>query len=481
MSNLKKNFVYNVLYQILILILPLITVPYISRVLGATGVGIYSYTYSIVYYFMLLTLFGINTYGNRAIAQKRDNKDKLSKTFCEIYSIQITMGVIMLILYVLYLLFFPIKYKTIAFIQTIYILSAIFDINWLFFGLEKFKITVTRSTLLKILSLILIFLLVKDKSDIWIYTLILSGSTLLSQLLLLPFLNKEINLTKIKLKDVKKHIKPCIILFIPVIAVSLYKIMDKIMLGALTTVTEVGYYEQAEKIINIPTGLVTALGTVMLPRISNLVVKGDNESILKYMKKSICFIMFLAFPVCFGLIGISKEFVPIFMGKDFVKSATLVNLLSITLLFISFASVIRRQWLVPKERDKTFTFSVVLGAVVNLIINALLIPKFNSVGACIGTIVAEFTVMLCQIIAVYNELPMIEYFKSIFRFFITSIIMFGTVYLLSYLNINIIIKMLLQVLTGIIIYFLLNFKYINTIIDINKIFQKIKIKRSVVK
>lgn len=468
MSSLKKNFIYNTLYQMLLLILPFITVPYISRVLGAEGVGVYSYTYSIVYYFMILTLLGINNYGNRTIAQNRENKEKLSKTFWEIYSIQIFMGLIMFVLYILYLFMFNIEYKKIALIQSIYILSAIFDINWFFFGLEKFKITVTRSTVLKLVSLIFIFLFVKSENDIWIYTLILSGSTFFSQLLLLPFMKKEISFYKINYDGIKAHIKPCLILFIPVIAISLYKIMDKIMLGFLTTVIEVGYYEQAEKIINIPTSIVTALGTVMLPRISNLVAKNDKKQILNYIEKSIKFMMFLAFPMSLGLISISNDFIPLFMGEQFNKTAILVNYLSITLIFISFANVIRKQWLVPNGMDNAFIISVIMGAVINLIINFILIPKLNSVGACIGTIVAEFSVMLYQMLYVRKELPILKYLKLILKFLISSIFMFGIIICFKFINMNIFLRIFLQITLGLAIYFGLNYKYIFSILKFDK-------------
>ena len=469
---LKRNFIYNILYQILILILPLITVPYVSRVLGAYQIGAYSYTYSVIYYFMLIALLGINNYGNRTVAKVRDDKTVLSKTFFEIYFIQFLCSLLMIVCYIIYIALFAAEFRLIATLQVFHLVATIFDINWFFFGLEKFKVTVTRNTLLKILSLILIFIFVKDANDLWIYTLILSGSTLLSQLLLLPFLKKEIVFVKIKMKDVLKHLKACIVLFVPVISVSLYKVMDKIMLGILANVEEVGFYEQAEKIINIPMGIVTALGTVMLPRISNLVEKKDKKSVLNYIKKSISFIMFLAFPICFGLIAVSHDFIPIFMGESFIKSATLVNYLTITIIFISFANVIRKQYLVPMEYDSIFTFSVVLGAFINLLINFLLIPKFASIGACIGTIIAEIVVMLYQVIAVRKELPIKEYIFQIIPFFIKGVIMFVIVYLIKFIGLPAIYTIVLQVVLGVVIYCLLNIKYINSIIDIKKILKK---------
>ena len=464
MNQIKKNFLYNVFYQIIRIVIPFITIPYISRILGASGVGIYSYTYSIVEYFMLFAMLGINNYGNRSIAKVRDDKKQLSKTFLSIYALQIIMSIIMLILYLGYVFIFDNQYKIIAIIQTIYLISVIFDINWFFFGLEKFKVTVIRSTIVKILSLILIFAFIKVESDVWIYTLILSLSTLISQLVLLPFLKGEIILVKITLKDIKKHIKPCLILFIPVIAVSLYKVMDKVMLGLMSEISEVGYYEQCEKIVNIPLGIITALGTVMLPRISNLVAKNDEKTIKEYIDKSINFMMFLAFPICFGLIATSNKFIPLFLGDSFSKSIYLMYFLAPTIIFISLANVLRTQYLIPKEKDKIYIMSVIIGALINLGINLAFIPKFGSIGACYGTILAEFFVMLYQLVSLRDELPISTYLKEILPYFIKSIIMFSIILLINYLDIKNAYIIILQILCGIFIYFILNIKYVKKII-----------------
>ena len=209
------------------------------------------------------------------------------------------------------------------------------------------------------------------------------------------FLKKEIAFVKVNKEDIVKHIKPVLVLFVPVIAISLYKIMDKIMLGYLINVVEVGYYEQAEKIINIPLGLITALGTVMLPRISSLISKGNDKIIKEYIKNSLKFMMFISFPIAFGLIAISSGFIPMFLGIAFTKSALILNYLSVTIIFLSIANVIRTQYLIPKEKDGIYIKSVILGAIINFIINLLLIPRYYSIGACIGTIFAEFSVMFC--------------------------------------------------------------------------------------
>lgn len=473
MNNPKKNFIYNIIYQILILIIPLVTAPYLSRTIGAKGVGTYSYTYSIVNYFMLLTLLGVNNYGNRSIAKVRDNKDRLSKTFWSIFSIQLIMGISMSIFYFTYVLIFDNEYKSIAFIQSLFIISAMIDINWFFFGMEEFKKTITRNTFVKIGNALLIITLVKNSNDVWKYTLIMSGMTCLSQIILWSFLKKYIKFVKPKWSDIKKHIKPNLVLFIPVIAVSLYKIMDKIMLGLISSVSEVGFYENAEKIVNLPLTLITALGTVMLPRMSNLTAKGDNKKVKEYIKKSEKFVMFMSLPMFCGLIAIGYHFAPLFFGNEFQKTGILIMLLSSTLPFISFANVLRTQYLIPREEDKIYIKSVFLGALTNFIMNSIFIYNYGSIGACFGTITAEFAVMFYQAIAIRKELPIKEYVINALPFLIRALIMLLIIYLFNYIEIDYLLRIMIQVMLGCLIYGLLNIKYILSIMDLKKIGKKV--------
>lgn len=337
--SVKKNFIYNIFYQILVIIIPLITTPYIARVIGAEGVGIQSYTYSIANYFVLFAMLGVNNHGNRSIAMVRDDKEKLSKTFWSIYSLQAIMAIVMIVIYIGYTMSFVMENKIIACIQLIYIISALLDINWFFFGMEQFKITVTRNTIIKLLTMLSIFIFVKDKNDLYLYSLILALGILLSQSILWLYIKKYISFVKVKKEDIIKQIKPNLILFIPVIAISLYKIMDKIMLGSMSNMVQVGFYENSEKIINIPLGIITALGTVMLPKMSNLQAKGLEEESKKYIDLSIQFAMLLAIGSAFGLIGVGPKLIPIFLGSEFISCISIVSLLSVTILFLAWANV----------------------------------------------------------------------------------------------------------------------------------------------
>lgn len=459
--SVKKNLIYNIVYQILLLLLPLITTPYISRVIGAEGVGTYSYTYSIANYFVIIAMLGINNYGNRTIARVRDDKDKLKETFNSLLVFHIIISSIMILLYIAYVVLFIKENKVIFVIQLLYVISAVFDINWFFFGLEQFKLTVTRNTIIKLISVISIFIFVKNKNDLWIYALILASSMLISQCLLWPFVKKFVEFEKPKLEQVKSHLRPCCILFIPVIAVSIYKVMDKIMLGSMSSMTQVGFYENSEKIINIPLGIITALGTVMLPKMSNLKSKGTENESKKYISMSMQFAMIIAIGSIFGLIGIGKNLIPIFLGDEFIECINIVAFLSITILFISWANVIRTQYIIPNRLDKIHVVSTSLGAIVNLIINLLLIKRFGAVGASIGTIFAEFSVAAYVTFKVRNELPIKQYIKVNTPFFITGIIMYISINIMNcFYEDSTIFGVLCKVIVGGVIYIGINSIYL---------------------
>ena len=454
--SLKKNFLYNIMYQILIMVLPLITAPYISRVIGAEGIGIYSYTYSIVNYFILFSMLGLNNYGNRTIAAVRDNKEILSKTFFEIYGLQLITSISMIGLYVIYLLTGNYEYKNITIIQIIFIVSTLLDINWLFFGLEQFKLTVTRNTVIKILTVILVFIFVKDENSLWLYTLIMAGGTFLSQFMLWAFVRKYVLFRIPTWKGIISHFFPNLVLFIPVISISVYKIMDKIMLGSMTNMLEVGFYENSEKITSLPMGIITALGIVMLPRMTNLAANGNFDKAKQYIEVSLKFIMFLAIGITIGLFAISSNFIPLFLGEQFIDAVPVVSLLSFTVLFISWANVIRTQFLIPQKKDKIYIISTGLGALVNVILNLLLIPLYGAVGAAIGTIFAEASVAVYQTCKVRKELEVNKYLKNSLIYIIPAGVMYLVIYVLGQLNINAILLLMLQVSIGGIVYVILS-------------------------
>lgn len=455
MKQKNKNFIYNVIYQIFVFLIPLITTPYISRVLGVDNIGIYSYTYSIVYYFMLTALLGINNYGSREIAKCYNNKEERSKKFLTIYTLQLSLTLIMTTMYILFVNIYDYTYKTIMYIQTIYLISVAFDINWFFFGLEKFKITVTRNIIIKLLSFVLTLICVKTKDDLWIYTLIMSMSTLISQLFLWIFLKKEIVFVRFKVKEVIGHLKKCIVLFIPVIAYSIYRVMDKTMIGSMAGTVELGNYENAEKIINVPISFVTALGTVMLPYMSKNDKNFDNE-----MKETFKLSFFLIIPMIIGLFSISNDLALILFGKEFEKAGNIMIFLLPTILFSSIATTIRMNYLIPSQKDSIYVKSTIYGAVINFVFNMIFIKKYGAYGACIGTVIAEFTVAMYQILKTKNDIKYKTMLKLLGKYLIKGILSVGCATIVGFFIKNLYIKVVMIILISAILYISMNYKYI---------------------
>lgn len=426
-SNIKKNFFYQMVYQILILVLPFVTSPYIARVIGAEGLGIYSYTSTIAYYFILFSMLGLSNYGNRIIAKVRDNREERNQVFSNLAGLHIIISILVLFVYECYVVVIA-ENQFLAMVQTAYVLSGLFDISWFYFGIEEFKFTVIRNVIVKVITVACIFAFVHTADNLWIYCLIMAFSHLISQLVLWIPLKRHVDLKKPCFQEMMHHLRPLLVLFLPAIAVSLYKYMDKVMIGALSSKAELGFYENAEKLVNMPLSIIAAFGTVMLPRMSNLAANRNLKEVSKYMNLSMNYIMCIAFAMAFGLAGIAGNFAPLFWGEAFAKSGVIIIGLSITIPFISFANIIRTEYLIPFERDREYLISVICGAAVNFIINCFLIPSIGSIGATIGTVTAEILVCLVQIFCVRKELPIGQYIRNTIAYFLFGCIMLFVVH-----------------------------------------------------
>ena len=453
MNSIRKNFAYNIVYQIFTIIMPLITAPYLARIIGASGIGMYSYTFTVAEYFTYFALLGVANYGNRTIAAANENVR--SKTFVDIYSVQFITSTVVLSAYIVFALLINDRYKTLTLIQSFYVLSAGLDVTWYFFGTERFKLTTTRNIIIKTISIVLIFAFVRSSGDVWKYAMIMSLSYFFSQSFMWYYLIKEIHFQKPDFKAMRLHFKSLIVLFIPVIAVSLYKMMDKLMLEWFGDVQEVGYYESAEKIVRVPSLIIAALGTAMLPRMSKLGASGKNNRMLYYFDLSVELSGLLTFGMAFGIISVASILVPIYYGPGFNDSVILLETLSITLLFTSWASSIRTQYLLPLKHDSEYIISVFAGAIVNLILNTLFIPKMGALGAVYGTISAEAAAIV-QTVAVRRELPVIKEMRKYGIFVVPGLLMFIIlIKIKKYIQVSIELLFVL-VLLGILIYLILS-------------------------
>lgn len=446
-----RNYLYNASYQVLILLTPLITVPYVARVLGPTGVGVYSYTNSIITYFVLIGTLGITVYGNQQIAFHRDDIIERSRTFWEIELLQaVNVGITFLGFGIFLIL--DHRYQLFMVFQSCQLLAGAFDVSWFFMGIEDFKKTVFRNTLVKIATLGAIFIFVRTQSDLGLYILILALSQLVGNFTLWPYLKTR--LVRIKFKDLKiwHHYVPALMLFVPQAANLVYQQVNKTMLGNLDTVNSVAYFDYADKLIKTVLAVVTATGIVMLPHMANLHAKGKNETIKRYLYKSFEFVSMIALPLGFGIAGIATTLAPIYFGQDFSISGKLLIIEAPVILLIGWSNVIGQQYMMPTEQISKYTKSVIIGAIVNVILNVPLIMYLGAIGAPIATVAAELSVTLYQLFVVRKQIQINLLFSDFWKYLFSSTVMFIVVYGLNVSMPMSIINLIVQIVEGMIIY-----------------------------
>lgn len=430
-KSLIHNYIYNIAYQLLILVLPLITTPYISRALGPDGVGKYGRTNSITQYFILIGCIGLNLYGQREIAYYQDNKEERSVIFAELAAVRCVCMLISIGTFLLTACQSE-KYGILYRIEILEILAALIDITWFFQGLEEFKRIVIRNSLVKILGVVCILNFVKTSSDTPVYTAILSLAVFIGNLSLWIYIPKYVGKFDKKRLRFKRHIRPAFLLFIPQVATSVYNVLDKSMIALITqNDAEVAYYEQAQKVIKMALAIPTAVGTVMLPRIASMHGAGKDGQIKDYLDISMRFVCMVSFPLCFGVIGIAKDFVPWFFGPGYEKVYHNFLVIAPIIVCVGMSNVLGVQYLLPMGRQNDYTKSVITGTVVNFVCNAVLIPRFLSIGAAIGSVIAEISVTVTQLIILKREFSIREIFCGIYKYCIGGIIMETAILLYS--------------------------------------------------
>ena len=382
MASVKKNYLYNLISQLLSIILPVVTTPYVTRVLGNENLGIFNYAQSILNYFVLFGCIGLNTYSQREVAFCKGDRHKQSLIFFEVMSVRIVTVSLSMIVYwtaIVRTADYPLYYS----IFGLELLAALFDVSWFLQGNENFKSQAVRSIATRFIGLACIFLFVKSETDLYLYILCCSGAILAGNLSLWFFLKKQ--LVKVSPRELHplRHIKPALILFLPQIAVNVYTQLDKTMIGLLTghNYDEVGYYSQAEKIVKIAMTVVTSLGTIMLSRVSVALSHHNEEGAKEYIHKSFRFMYLLAWPIAIGLAAIAADMVPWFFGDGYDPVIPCMIALSPLVLIIGISNIFGVQYMLPTKRMKEYTLSIVFGMAVNVIFNLLLIPQFGSMGA----------------------------------------------------------------------------------------------------
>lgn len=431
MSSLRSNFVWNSSYQIVRILTPLITIPYLARVLGSDALGTFSYTYTVATYFTYFCLLGLGQYGNREIAKVRDDCEARSRAFCSIFAMQIIVGVVVFASYLLYAVFISGDLLVYSLIWGLWVLAEAVDISWYFYGMEDFKEMTIRNLFVRVGIIICIFVFVHGQEDLSAYCLIQSTGFVVNSGVLWFLVRGRVGIVYPKAQEVLAHVKPNLTLFAPVIAISIYTQLNEIILGNVSGMSQVAFYDNAYKIVTIPLALIQSLGTVMLPRMSAVVAHGDEGSAQRYLELSSWLSQAMGFGLAFGIAGIAHEFVPVFFGAGYDPCETLMPILALIIPICAWSSLLGNQFLIPHERDGQYLASVLVGAGVNILLCVLLVGEFGAFGAAIATVVAELFVSIVQSIFVGQALPLGRYLRDAVPYAIIGLVELAVVCLVG--------------------------------------------------
>lgn len=459
-QSVKKNLIFQILYQTVVLVIPLVISPYLTRTLGDHALGIYSYTYAYAYYFFVFAMLGIMRHGQRIVASRRNDKTALRKAFWSLYCVHLMVSVVALAAYFIFVFSIDAAYRPVYLVQGIFVASSLFDITWLFYGLENFRSVVVKNFLIKILECALIFTLVKSPDDVWIYTLIMAGSVMLGILVLQPQAIRAVPPIRFGWRDMKEHFKPLCILFIAVVASTLYNMFDKTLLGLLATKADVAYYDYSNKIILVPKTIIGAIGTVMMPRACACVARNDEASAKKYMGYSLHFVCLLGIGSVFGLLGVARLFAVLYYGYDWAICGEVIIALSPIILIIGLGDILRTQYMVPNGMDKQLSISFVLNAVLNLVLSVALIPVMGIYGAVVGTLAAEIFGLAFQLVLCRKFLSFGKILLTTVPYLVAAAVMYGVIWLIKQYFNRSIADLLLQIAVGGGIYAILSTVYL---------------------
>lgn len=452
-NSIKKNLVFNIMYQALVTLTPLITTPYVSRVLGADNIGEYSYVLSIANYFCIFGLLGSSVYGQLLISKSRDNDNDCRKAFSIVfYSRLLTMAISMAVYtFVIYTFKFDSQLYWVLFI---YFIAQTIDIAWFFQGLERFDITVPCNAIAKLLSIIGIFILIKDKEDTALYVGLINGAIIIGNALMWVSARKYIKLSRISTNEIFYSIKANFVFFIPTIASVIFGSLDKCMIGWITLSNfQNGYYEQASKIYNMLVAIITALTVVMLPRMAYLWKDDNNRDLIKtYISKTMRYVGVIVLPISIGLYVITPEFVPMFFGEGYEACVSIIRVFSAILVFTCFNSIISNQCLVANGKQAILNKLLIVSSIINVLLNCVFIYNWQALGAALASLISEFILLVLIVCKCKEFIHIKEWVKFMIKYAVFSLVMGIAVFSLKWIVPENAITLILEIVVGGLIY-----------------------------
>ena len=421
-----KNYLYNLSYQILTIILPIITVPYVTRIFTSEALGNYIFYNSIVSYFSLFAMLGIGVYGTKQIAAASD----VSSTFWNIYAIQLIASILSIFVYIIVVFSIPQMEGIVPLIVGITLFANMMDISWLFSGKEDFKKITIRNVVIRVIGVISIFTFVKSSDDLYLYVFLIVIFDFLGQFVMWVPAKKFIKRPSFNTRIMKKNLHPIVLLFLPQVAISLYVVLDRTLLGLLGSYSDVGIYEQGQKLVSILLKVVSSLGVVMLPRVANLLSERRDKEAQNMVKFSFILYNLIIFPMIFGLIAVNEVFVKLFLGQNFQDVKYVLYVIVLNIMFVGWTNILGYQVLVVRNKNKEFMLSTTIPAFVSVAVNVAVIPFFGYIGASITSVVVEILVFAIQWYYSRNIINKNLLFnKDLAKIICSSLVMFGAVML----------------------------------------------------
>lgn len=423
MNKLAKNYIYNVAYQVFVILVPLVTAPYLARVLHAENMGIYSYVTSWASTISTIGLLGLYNYGQRQVAYIREEQTKLNNTFCELLSIRSIMCILSSAFYLI--LACASEYREYFFLYYPWLLTGFLDISWLYAGIEDMGPMVLKNFFIKLINVIGIFVFVRDENDLSKYFFLVAIVSLAANMTMYWRIGEKITRWHFTLKNYRKHIKSAFLLFLPQLAAVFYLQVDKIMLQFITQdEKQLAFYDQAEKIVNIPFTLITALSVVMMPRIANQFQKGNLDSIKQYVVKTAHFAMLISIPMYAGINAIASGFVPWYLGNEYLPVVSVLSIVSTIILSNSLVNISGTQYFTAVDKTTILTLSNFSAAILNVVVNTLLIPNWGALGAAFATVLSSAFCVLIQFYFLNRSIPVKEILNGTWKYVIASAIMY---------------------------------------------------------
>ena len=447
--SLKKNIAISTLYQILLIILPIVTAPYIARVLGPDQSGVYDYTTSIMTYFAMFAALGTASYGVREIARVRDDAAMRSKLFWEIELMTVMTSSVCIVVWFIFIALTP-QYKTIYLVLTMGLLSTMFDISWFFAGMEQFKYTVTKNAACKLIGVILMFLFVKKQEDLLLYVIIIISSTMIGDLSMWLYVPRFVEKVDFRTFTFRKHFHETLIYFVPTVATSVYTVLDRTLIGVITNnKAENGCYHYAMQIVNMMKALTfSSLNMVLGSRLSFLFAEKKYDEIKEKIADSTNYILFMGIGICFGMLGVAKRFVPVFLGAGYDRVVTMLILMSPIVIIIGISNCLGSQYYTPAGYRKLSARYIITGAVVNLLLNLVLIPKFWGYGAIVASLIAEGAITVLYLKNCNGYLRVSTIIKDSWKKLIAGLIMLIVIKVLDGIISSDIVALFVEVAVG---------------------------------